>query len=209
MSTIAIAVGRVRGRRVLIGPTMCLAAAKVLVAGVLGASLLIPAAGGFHAEALWLRGAVYPVGLAMIPAAWLLRGRRSAYPLGADAYLVIPFAFDAAGNSLGLYQSVNNFDNIAHLVGTFALTGFAGSLLRSRSGDRLLVAAAAAGVASMLAIGIEVAEWTAFAHPVGTGFQAYRDTIGDLAMDVAGVALGGLALAVSRAGRAGFGAGMT
>jgi hypothetical protein len=46
----------------------------------------------------------------------------------------------------------------------------------------------------MLAIGIELTEWTAFTHPVATGYGAYRDTIGDLGMDVAGAALGAITL---------------
>ena len=106
----------------------------------------------------------------------------------------MPFAFDAAGNSLGLYGRIDNFDNFSHLVGTLALTGFAGALLTGRSTDRLVTILAAAGVAAMLGIGIELTEWTAFTHPVATGYGAYRDTIGDLGMDVAGAALGAAAL---------------
>jgi hypothetical protein len=171
-----------------------LAAGKVVVAWLLFATLAVPAAGGFHGQALWLRCIVYPAGLALLPVAWRLRGRGGAYPLAADAYLLVPFAFDAAGNSLGLYGHVDNFDNFAHLVGTFALAGFAGTLLARRNADRLVTVLAAAGAAAMFAIGIELAEWTAFTHPVATGYGAYRDTVGDLGMDVAGAALGAAAL---------------
>jgi hypothetical protein len=174
-----------------------LAAAKSAVLTLFAATLVVPQAGGFHGEALWLRAAVYAVGICAIPVVWHLAGRRS-YPIAADAYLLVPFAFDAAGNTLGLYGRVDNFDNLAHLVGTFALAGFAGSLLAGRSIDRLLVGIAAAGAASMLAIGIELCEWTAFAHPAATGYGAYRDTVGDLAMDVAGAAIGALSLAFRR-----------
>ena len=174
-------------------PVHALVAGKLAVAALLFTTLVVPAAGGFHGQALWLRCAVYPAGLVLLPAAWRLRGR-GAYPLAADAYLLIPFAFDAAGNSLGLYSRIDNFDNFAHLVGTMALAGFAGTLLASRSNDRLVTVLAAAGAAAMFAIGIELAEWTAFTHPVATGYGAYRDTVGDLAMDVAGSALGALAL---------------
>src|SRR5262245_21869906 len=182
-------------RRVTPSPVRLLMAAKLAVAALLAATLLVPAAGGFHGQALWLRFAVYPVGLAVLPALWWRRG--GAYPLAADGYLLVPFAFDAAGNSLGLYGHIDNFDNLAHLVGTFALCGFAGTLLGARGGDRLVTALAAAGTAALLAIGIELAEWSAFAHPAASGYGAYRDTIGDLAMDVAGAALGALLVAVS------------
>src|SRR5438309_451103 len=86
-----------------------LAGAKSLVLALLAATFVVPAAGGFHGEALWLRGIVYPAGMAAIPIAWRLRGRRGAYPLAADCYLLIPFAFDAGGNTLGLYGHVDNF----------------------------------------------------------------------------------------------------
>jgi hypothetical protein len=67
-------------------------------------------------------------------------------------------------------------------------------LLATRSAGRLITILAAAGVAAMLAIGIELTEWTAFTHPVATGYGAYRDTVGDLGMDMAGVALGAITL---------------
>jgi hypothetical protein len=67
-------------------------------------------------------------------------------------------------------------------------------LLATRGADRLVTILAAAGVAAMLGIGIELTEWTAFTHPVATGYGAYRDTVGDLFMDVAGAALGAFTL---------------
>jgi hypothetical protein len=178
------------GRRARIDPLAWLAAGKITVACLLASSFVMPAAGGFHGQALWLRGLVYPIGLIVLPLIWAARGR-GRYPLVADAYLLVPFACDAAGNSLGLYGRIDNF---AHLVGTVALTGFAGALLATRSADRLITILAAAGVAAMLGIGIELTEWTAFTHPVATGYGAYRDTIGDLGMDVAGAALGAITL---------------
>lgn len=194
MSTIAIPVlptPRHSLRRVHL-----LAAAKMMIGGLLFATLVLPVAGGFHGEALWLRCVVYAGGLSLLPAVWLWRGRRT-YPLAADAYLLIPFAFDACGNTLGLYHRIDNFDNFAHLVGTLALTGFAGSLLGARGGDRVVTVIAAAGAAAMFGIGIELAEWTAFSHPVATGFGAYRDTIGDLGMDAAGAIVGAALLALT------------
>jgi uncharacterized membrane protein YjdF len=180
-------------RRPRLDPLAWLTAGKICVACLLASSFVVPAAGGFHGQALWLRGVVYPVGLIVLPLIWAARGH-GRYPLAADAYLVVPFAFDAAGNSLGLYGRIDNFDNFSHLVGTLALTGFAGALLATRGADRLVTILAAAGVAGMLGIGIELTEWTAFTHPVATGYGAYRDTVGDLFMDVAGAALGAFTL---------------
>ena len=50
----------------------------------------------------------------------------------------MPFAFDAAGFSLGLYGRIDNFDNFSQLVGTVARTGFADALLATRSADRIV-----------------------------------------------------------------------
>jgi hypothetical protein len=197
MSTIA-SLRTVAADRRLIATPPALAAAKSLVLALLSATLVVPAAGGFHGEALWLRVIVYPVGLSIVPVVWRIRGRRGAYPLAADAFLLVPFAFDACGNTLGLYGNVDNFDNLSHLVGTFALAGFAGALLDARTSDRLLLGIAAAGAAGLFGIGIEVCEWTAFQHPVATGYGAYRDTIGDLGMDLAGALLGAAAVACRR-----------
>ena len=197
MSTIASIRTATANHRLIATPP-ALAAAKSVVLALLSATLVIPAAGGFHGGALWLREIVYPVGMCIVPVAWRLRGRRGAYPLAADAFLLVPFAFDACGNTLGLYGHVDNFDNFSHLVGTFALAGFAGALLAGRTDDRLLLGIAAAGAAALFGIGIEVCEWTAFQHPVATGFSAYRDTVGDLAMDAAGAFLGAITIAVRR-----------
>src|SRR5213595_2512740 len=89
-----------------------LTTAKVALAALLAATLVLPAAGGFHGQALWLRCIVYPAGLALVPAIRLVRRSGAAYPLAADTYLLVPFAFDACGNTLGLYGGVDNFDNI-------------------------------------------------------------------------------------------------
>jgi hypothetical protein len=110
------------GRRQRLDPLVWLAAGKITIACLLASSFVVPAAGGFHGQALWLRGVVYPVGLIVLPLISTARGR-GRYPLAADAYLLVPFAFDAAGNSLGLYGRIDNFDNLSHLVGTVALTG--------------------------------------------------------------------------------------
>src|SRR6476469_6958397 len=139
-------------RQPRLDPLAWLAAGKITVACLLASSFVVPVAGGFHGQALWLRGVVYPVGL------------------------IVLLAFDAAGNSLGLYGRIDNFDNFSHLVGTVALTGFAGALLASRSADRLVTILAAAAVAAMLGSGIALTEWTAVTRPVVAGYGAYRDT---------------------------------
>ena len=106
MSLIAIpAVTAVRRQR--LDPVAWLAAGKITVACLLASSFVVPAAGGFHGQALWLRGVVYPVGLIVLPLIWAARGR-GRYPLTADAYLLVPFAFDAAGNSLGTAASTTS-----------------------------------------------------------------------------------------------------
>jgi len=150
-------------RRLRLDPLAWLTAGKVTVGCVLASSFVVPAAGGFHGQALWLRGVVYPIGLTVLPLIWAARGR-GRYPLAADAYLLVPFAFDAAGNSLGLYGRIDNFDNFSHLVGTIALTGFAGALLAGLLGfaggfPLRLIVLAVAGALGWMWLNARTREW--------------------------------------------------
>jgi hypothetical protein len=54
----------------------------------------------------------------------------------------------------------------------------------------------AAGIGVFLGVLIELVEWVAFSHPVATGFVAYRDTVGDLAMDALGCVVAGAVVAL-------------
>lgn len=81
----------------------------------------------FAGKALAPRDVIISFGFAMLfPLFWRLRYRRREwreYPWWFDALYLSLFAFDMAGNSLGLYNShPGTFNDITHTYGNFALT---------------------------------------------------------------------------------------
>lgn len=167
-----------------------LAAAKAAILSVALISVAVPALHEFSGEAMSGRIAVYTCGVLVLPAVWLVRGRR-AYPLAADWFLTVPLLFDLIGNSFHLYGNIDHYDDTAHLIGLAFTAAFAATSLRSRVQGRLGLAGVA--VAGGLAIGIliEMVEYVLFSHPAATGLEAYRDTVGDLSMDLLGAAIAG------------------
>jgi hypothetical protein len=171
----------------------------VLIGGIC-AALLVPGMHQFSGEAMRLRVAVYGVGVLIVPVGVLAvrRGRAATgYPFAADLFLLVPFLFDLSGNSFHLYARVDNFDDAAHLVGVAALTA-CGAALLPRHLTALVRGGLAAGAGILVGVLIELVEWAAFTHPVSAGFSAYRDTVGDLAMDALGCMLACLLVALPR-----------
>lgn len=182
--------------------TRALIALRVLLLGGLCSALLIPGMHQFTGEAMRLRVAVYCVGVLIVPAGWLAACRRRPveYPFAADIFLLIPFFFDLSGNSFHLYARIDNYDDAAHLLGVAALTA-CGAALLPRHLEALVRGMLAAGVGIFLGVLIELVEWAAFSHPAAAGFTAYRDTVGDLAMDAVGCVLACLMVVAAGARR--------
>lgn len=151
-------------------------------------ALAFPGMVEFQGAAMTGRVAVYTAAALMIPIGWLVSGRRS-YPLAAECFLLVPILFDLAGNSFHLYGGIDHYDDSAHLIGLAFSAAFAAQLLRPLVSGR--VALAGVGVAGGLLIGIaiELVEYELFSHTQATGLSAYRDTVGDLSMDMLGALL--------------------
>ena len=177
-----------------------LASAKTAILAVALASIAVPSLHQFSGEAMTGRIVVYVAGVLVLPAVWLARGRRS-YPLTADCFLTVPLLFDVVGNSFHLYGHVDHYDDTAHLIGLAFSAAFAAALVRPRVQGRLALAGVA--VAGGLAIGIliELVEYMLFSHTQATGLEAYRDTIGDLSMDLLGAAIAGMLIMVAGVSR--------
>jgi hypothetical protein len=165
-----------------------LAALKACILAIALTSIAVPELHEFAGEAMIGRLAVYTVAVLLLPAAALAGGRRP-YPLLADWFLMVPVAFDVVGNSLHLYGQLDHYDDAAHLVGLAFSAAFTAALLRSRISDRLALAGVAVAGGLFIGVGIELVEFALFSHTQATGLSAYNDTIGDLAMDMAGAAL--------------------
>jgi hypothetical protein len=172
-----------------------LIAVKALIVCTTVTALAVPGMHEFRGEAMAGRVLVYAVAVLVIPAAWLMFGRRS-YPVAADSFLMVPVAFDLAGNSLHLYARFDHYDKVAHLVGLAATAMFAAALLRRYVNGRVALAAVAVAGGLAIGIAIELFEFAVFTHPSATGLGAYQDTVGDLAMDIAGAAIAATTLLV-------------
>jgi len=169
---------------------------KVATVLLLLLALLAPDLPQFQGKAFAGRAIAYPVALLVLPAAWALFGRaRMAFPGVSDLLLGLPFLIDMAGNALNLYDTIEWWDDANHL-GNWALHTAAIVLLVLPA--RLPWAATAAiGIAwaSTTAILWELAEYVAFIPNSPEAATAYRDTLGDLALGLAGGTLVAIAIA--------------
>ena len=140
----------------------------------------------FEGKAFGWRLITYPLCGLVIPIAWMLRGRRRPYPHLADFLLVAPFFIDVAGNALDLYDTIWWWDDANHFVNWALLSGSVAVLLRRTSLNRLTRAALTVGYGALIAILWELAEYFAFSR-FSTELQtAYTDTLGDMALGLAG-----------------------
>jgi hypothetical protein len=110
---------------------------------------------------------------------------------------VLPFLIDTAGNALDLYDSVDWWDDANHVVNWFLLVlGFGQVLLRTQL-SAAVVFGLAAGFGAITHILWEIGEYFAFIRDNPDEYEtAYTDTVGDLALSLAGSMLAALALAI-------------
>jgi hypothetical protein len=139
--------------------------------------------------------------LALVPAWWLLAGRRRGrrYPYALDAVLALPSLLDLWGNAAGA-DGLAGGGRLGH-VADFALLATALALALARTGlGPLATAALVAGGGALGAVAWELLEWATFAEPSA---QRYEGTMEDLALAVAAslavASLAGVALARRRA----------
>jgi len=145
---------------------------------------------------LWRLG-TYPIAALVIPAIWVLRGRRPAYPYAADVLLTLPFLIDTMGNTLDLYDTIVWWDDANHLVNWALLSGAMGALIwRTRLGSWTTFALVV-GFGAVTAILWEIAEYFAFIRDSPELTTAYLDTLGDLTLGLAGSCLAGLVAALA------------
>ena len=87
----------------------------------------------FEGKAMTGRALAYPVSTVIVPVGWWLvarrRGRRPAYPYVLDILVVLPFLIDTVGNALDLYDSIDWWDDLNHLVNWAILVAAFGQLL--------------------------------------------------------------------------------
>ena len=89
---------------------------KGALAASLLAGLLFPGIPGVAGKGWPERCVGYPISALVVPAIWVLRGRRGRYPYLADALLVVPFVLDLLGNLVNLFDTMEQFDDVLHFV---------------------------------------------------------------------------------------------
>jgi len=153
--------------------------------------LLDPSASHFQGKAMGARAAVYPWAVVIIPAAWWFAGRPRPYPYVADMALVLPFAFDAAGNVFGWF-ALTGFDALPHAFGWLSLAIGFGLAVVPLVDRRWLAFLLVAGFGATIDILWEIGEFL-LQRSGSSGLQlTYENTIQDLALSLLGATIGAL-----------------
>ena len=106
-------------------------AVKAALVILLALPLLFPDWPQYEGKAMAGRALAYPIAMLVVPAIWALvyRRRGAAYPHDVDFLLVLPFAIDMAGNLANLYDTIDWWDDLNHLVNWAILSLGFGRLL--------------------------------------------------------------------------------
>jgi hypothetical protein len=167
-----------------------LAAAKLATLRYVLESVIDPHQPKYRGKAMRVRALGYIGGLALMPAAWWLRGQRERFPVVADLAVTVPLLIDAAGNAHGIYDDAR-IDDFVHLVNTVSLASLFGSFVSEHLESRDKAAAAAVAFGVVGGIGWEVMEYTAEALGFdGLGLSP-EDTIADVTFGIFGSLIAG------------------
>ena len=161
-------------------------AIKVATMLLLLVALSLPELPQFQGKAFAGRAIAYPIALAIVPVAWLLLRRPIPYPVVPDILIGLPFLIDMAGNALGLYDSVEWWDDANHLVNWWLHTAAVAILLAATGLPRAARAGLGIAWAASTAILWELAEYVTFVPGSAEASTAYADTLGDLALGLLG-----------------------
>jgi hypothetical protein len=143
------------------------------------------------------RALIYPIFTLVMPAFWLLHGRRQPFPHLADALLMVPAIMDMGGNALGVYDRVPRADLVAHALATVTLAAAAAVMLDTVRLGRPVAAALAFGFASTMAVLWEFVEYGLMRMGAFGLNLTYANTLQDLAISMAGAIIGGVAFLVT------------
>lgn len=133
----------------------------------------------FAGKGIAPRTAVIFVGSLLVPAAWLVRGRREPYPGWVDALWVSVFVVDLGGNVLDLYNTYTHFDLVPHGHGTGAATVVAAWLWR-------LPLLSALGVATVGHVLLEAQEYYSDVFFGLRNVRGIWDVVNDLLIGITG-----------------------
>lgn len=170
----------------------------LVTVGSLVAATVVPGVDQFEGKGWSVRLVVYPLLMLVAPALWwLTRGRRTDEPPPYVAFglVMLPFLSDTTGNWLDLFRRVDWWDDASHAAHWFLLATGIGLLVAPHVRPRWVLVLLVTGTGALLAVAWEVGEWWLF---IGRGTEAagaYRDTLGDEALGIAGALVAGLVVA--------------
>jgi hypothetical protein len=175
-----------RGRNIWLAVDIAL---KFALIALLLMAVLFPHLPQFEGKAMGGRALTYPLAALVVPAAWFIGFRKHPYPIAIDILLVLPFFIDTAGNALNLYDTIDSWDDLNHLVNWGILTAAAAFALAYLPLGRWNRFALALGFGAVTAIGWELAEYITFIRNSPELATAYTDTLGDLVLGTTGSAI--------------------
>ena len=140
----------------------------------------------FEGKAFGARLIAYPLATLIVPAVWWLGSRRPPYPYAADILFTLPFLIDTLGNVFDLYDTIEWWDDANHFVNWALLTAAFGQFLLRLPLGALNTFALCVGFGAVTAVLWEFGEYFAFIRDSPELATAYTDTLGDLALGLAG-----------------------
>ncbi len=152
----------------------------------------------FNGKGFIARIVLYPVLMLALPAAYWWRRQSTDQPLpwGAFTLVMIPFLIDVLGNFFDLYDSIEVWDDLNHLVNWFLLLWGIGLLVFPSAASvrerPVLVVFTVGALGALLAVGWEVGEWYVFLKGGVEDVGLYQDTIGDEVLGTTGAFAAGL-----------------
>jgi hypothetical protein len=163
---------------------------KAGLVALLALPLLQPDLAQYEGKGMSWRVLVFPLAGLIVPVLWRLTGSRSPYPYLADNLLVLPPLLDVLWNTLDAYDRVWWWDDVNHLVNSMVFAAVIGLWAgRSQLGPGVRFGLAL-GLGMTLQVLWELGEYLVFVASLSDVQNAYADTIGDLAIDLVGSALG-------------------
>src|SRR6266545_5211017 len=163
-------------------------AIKAALIGQLAVAVAWPDLPQFEGKAFAGRAIAYPIAVLLVPAIWWLlrRRRRIQFPYALDILWTLPFLIDVSGNTADLYDTIGWWDDANHFVNWGILVAAFGQLLIRLPLERWAAAGLAIGFGAVTAVLWEFAEYYTFIRNSPEVRTAYTDTLGDLALGLAG-----------------------
>lgn len=179
------------------------AALTALVLALTVVQLIVGTFGGlqqFEGKGFGYRLIAYPVLMLVVPLVWWWatqrRGPVEDVPWTAFTLIMVPFLIDVTGNTFDLYDTVQHWDNLNHLVNWAVLCGGLGLLVaRLDVRPRWLLVLAITGIGATLAILWEIGEWWTFIRRGVELDGAYEDTLADEILGTTGAFVAALLVA--------------